>query len=133
MSTALAHRARTTFAHDALALSPVHGPRNMHLGVEVVDTGVAGDAPTFIVVLPWAFKGVIFTPDDRFPTSLALGGRRLSVFRHELPDLGPFRTVELVENVMPLASTRHARKVACLIGPSFRNAVARARQELFAA
>ena len=131
MTTALAHRARTAFAHIGSAVFPTHRPRNMHLGVDVVDTGVAGDTPTLVVVLPWGFEGIIFTPDERFPTSVVLGGRRLPVFRHELPVLGSFRTVELVENVMPLASTRHARKVACLIGPSFRDAVARARQELF--
>ena len=133
MDTALAHRAQATFELIGPAVFPVHGPRNERLDVEVVDTGTAGDARTLIVVLPWGFEGVIFTADDRFPTSIMLGGRRQRVFHHELPGLGHFRTVELVENVMPLASPRHARKVACLIGPSFRDAVARARQELFAA
>lgn len=133
MDTALAHRAQATFAVLGPAIFPRHGPRNWRLDVEVVDTGIAGDARTFIVVLPWGFEGVIFTGDDRFPISLVLGGRRLRVARHELPDLGHFQTVELVENVTPLASPRHARKVACLIGPSFRDAVARARRELFAA
>lgn len=133
MDTAFAHRAQTTFELVGQAVFPVHGPRNSRLEVEVVDTGTAGDARTFIVVLPWGLEGVIFTADDRFPTSIVLGGRRQRVFHHELPGLGQFRTVELVEDVMPLASPRHARKVACLIGPSFRNAVARARQELFAA
>ncbi len=133
MDTALAHRAQATFALLGPAVFPIHGPWNSRLEVEVVDTGSGGDAPTFIVVLPWGLEGLIFTPDDRFPPSIALGGRRHRVFHHELRGLGHFLTVELVENVTPLASSRHARKVACLIGPSFRDAVARARQELFAA
>lgn len=133
MDTALAHRAQATFALLGPALFPMHGPRNSRLDVEVVDTGIAGDARTFIVVLPWGFEGVIFTPDDRFPASIVLGGRHHRVFHHEIRGLGPFRTVELVENVTPLASPRHARKVACLFGPSFRDAVTHARRELFAA
>lgn len=133
MDTALAHRAQMAFAQVGQAVFPVHGPRNTRLDIEVVDTGPAGDARTLIVVVPWGLEGVIFMADDRFPPSIVLGGRRHRVFRHELRGLGPFRTVELVENVTPLASSRHARKVACLIGPSFRDAVARARQELFAA
>lgn len=133
MDAALAHRAQATFALLGPAVFPMHGRRNWRLDVEVVDTGLAGDALTLIVVLPWGFEGLIFAADDRFPTSLVLGGCRLRVIHHELPDLGRFRTVELVENVTPLASPRHARKVAWLIAPSFRDAVARARQELFAA
>lgn len=133
IDAALTYRAQAAFAARGPEVFPAHGPRNIRLDVEVMDTGVAGDARTFIVLLPWGFEGLIFTPDERFPSSLILGGRRLRVFHHELAELGRFRTVELVENVAPLASPRHARKVAYLIAPAFRDAVARARRELFGA
>lgn len=133
MDVAFAYRAQTAFEALGPSLFPVHGPRNTRLDVEVVDTGTAGDARTCIVVLPWGLEGVIFTADEDFPDSIVLGGRHLRVSRHAIPELGQFRTVELVDDVAPLASPRHARKVAFLIGPSFREAVARAVGERFAA
>ena len=133
MEIALAYRAQAALALHGQELFPTHGPRNGRLGVEVIDAGVAADVRTFVVVLPWGLEGLIFVPDERFPTSLLLGGRRLRIFRHDLEELGSFRTVELVDNVTPLASPHHARKVANLIAPSFREAAARARRELFGA
>lgn len=133
MDAALAYRAQTTFEQLGSRLFPVHGPRNARLEVDVVDTGTVGDARTFIVVMPWGLEGVIFTADDDFPGSIVLGGRHLRVSEHAVAHLGRFRTTELVDDVAPLASPRHARKVACLIGPSFREAVARALNERFTA
>ena len=132
VDVAFAYRAQTAFEALGPSLFPVHGPRNIRLDVDVVDTGTAGVARTCIVVLPWGLEGVIFTADDDFPESIVLGGRHLRVSRHAVPELGRFCTVELVDDVAPLASPRHARKVACLIGPLFRDAVARAVGERFA-
>ncbi|HEX4744071.1 MAG TPA: hypothetical protein VFW12_05300 [Candidatus Limnocylindria bacterium] len=132
MDAAFAYRAQTAFEVLGPSIFPVHGPRNTRLDVDVVDTGTAGDVRTCIVVLPWGLEGVIFTADADFPESIVLGGRHLRVSPHAVPALGRFRTVELVDDVAPLASPRHARKVACLIGPSFRQAVERAAAERFA-
>ena len=126
MDAAFAYRAQCAFEALGPSLFPVHGPRNTRLEVDVVDTGAAGDVRTCIVVLPWGLEGVIFTAAEDFPESIVLGGRHLRLSRHAVPALGRFRTVELVDDVAPLASPRHARKVACLIGPSFREAVAHA-------
>ena len=133
MDAAFAYRAHNAFGPAGLATFPRHGPRNVRLGVDVVDTGLAEDARTLILVLPWAIEGLIFAPDEHFPSSIVIGGRSHRVFRHELPDLGTFRTVELVPDVTPLPSQRHARKIAYLIGPPFRDAVARARRQVMAA
>ena len=133
MDAALAHRAHSAFGLAGPAIFPRHGPRNVRLALDVVDAGLAEDARILILVLPWAIEGLIFAPDGHFPSSIAIGGRRHDVFRHELPDLGRFRTVELVPDVTALPSQHHARKVACLLGPPFRDAVARARRQVMTA
>lgn len=133
MDAALAHRAHSAFGLAGPTIFPRHGPRNVRLAVDVVDTGLAEDVRTLVLVLPWAIEGLIFVPDGHFPSSIVMGGLRYPVFRHELPDLGRFRTVELVPDVTALPSQHHARKIACLIGPPFRDAVARARQRVLTA
>jgi hypothetical protein len=133
MDAAFAYRTHHAFELLGPIVCPPRGPRNARLRVDVVDTGIAEDARTLIVVLPWAIEGVIFVPDERFPSSLVIGGRRHRVLHHELPELGSLRTVELVPDVTPLPSPRHARKIACLLAPLFRDAVAQARHERVAA
>lgn len=133
MDAALAHRAQSTFGLAGAAVFPRHGPRSVRLGVDVVDAGLAEDTRILVLVLPWAIEGLIFAPDEHFPSSIAIGGRRHDVLRHELPDLGGFRTVELVPDVTALPSQHHARKVAGLLGPPFRDAVAKARRQVMTA
>lgn len=133
MDAALAYRTHSAFGLAGPVVFPQHGPRNARLGVDVVDTGPAEDARTLILVLPWAIEGLIFVPDEHFPSSIVIGGQRYPIFRHELPGLGRFRTVELVPDVTPLPSQRHARKIAYLIGPPFRDAVARERRQIVTA
>ena len=131
MDPALAYRTQGALEAAGAVLFPRHGPRNARLRIDVVDSGLAHDTSTFIVVLPWGIEGLIFTGSGkRFPSSIVVGGRRHRVLQHELPGLGGFCTVELVPDVTPLASPRHARKVAYHIGPLFREAVARARSTL---
>ena len=105
MDAALAYRTHNAFGLAGLAAFPRHGPRNVRLAVDVVDTGLAEDARTLILVFPLAIEGLIFVPDEQFPSSIVMGRRSHRVFRHELPDLGP----------------------------SFRDAVAQARRQIVTA
>lgn len=134
MDAALAYRTQSALEVAGAGLFPRHGPRNARLRIDVVDTGLAHDTSTFVVVLPWGIEGVIVARSrERLPSSIVMGGRRQRVIPRELPGLGHVGTVELVPDVTPLASPRHARKIAYLIGPLFRDAVARARSALMRA
>lgn len=131
MDAALIRRAQASFEATGHVVCPAHGARNRRLAVDIVDSGPADDGQTFVVVLPWAMKGVIVLPDEHFPREIVLGGRRQPVQRQFVPGLGVVRTVELVSDVTPLASQSHARKIARTIGVPFRNAVVDARRSRF--
>ena len=102
---------------------------NPHLGIEVVDAGVALDTPTFVVVTPWTLNGLAFPPDDRFPDSLEIRGKAHRAYPIEIPALGRHRSVDLVADVSELPSLGQARKIAQTTAPIFRAAVAKAREE----
>lgn len=124
---ALALRTQEVFARihrDVFLGDPAANPR---LHVEVVDPELVVDTPTLVLVTPWTLNGLLFPPDEDVAGDLTVGGRRLPVFRHELPELGPYRLVNLVGDVSQLANPGAARHAARVFGPPFREAVAQAR------
>lgn len=104
---------------------PASNPR---LGVEVLGPVEVGSATVFVLVTPWTLNGLVFLPDERFPDSLEVDGRRLDVLVHELPGIGRYHQVNLLGDVSPLASPAQAREVAKRLLPGFAEAVQRARE-----
>ncbi len=111
---------RTTFVLDP--------ERDLRLGIEVIDAGVAHDTPTFVLITPWALNGLAFPPDDRFPETLEIDGATHRAHSIEVPALGRHRTVSIVADISHLPSLGHARALAETIAPAFRAAVAKARE-----
>ncbi|HUK70822.1 MAG TPA: [NiFe]-hydrogenase assembly chaperone HybE [Streptosporangiaceae bacterium] len=82
---------------------------NPRLLVDVLDPVVVADTPTVLLLAPWTINGLAFPPDDQFPDMLELAGRRRTVFRVEMADLGPFRSVNLPVEPAGLRSMAQAR------------------------
>ncbi|HET8569987.1 MAG TPA: [NiFe]-hydrogenase assembly chaperone HybE [Candidatus Limnocylindria bacterium] len=101
--------------------------------VEVVDAGSAAGARVMVAITPWTLVGVVLSADERFPSSLVIGGRRYLVHTHELDGIGPYRAVALSGTGAHFPSQVHARKVARTVAPLLLAAVARARGHPLAA
>jgi [NiFe]-hydrogenase assembly, chaperone, HybE len=115
--------------HSVFLLDPTTNPK---LKVEVVDAGMAGDTPTLIVITPWTLSALAFPPDDRFPPTIEMSGREYAAYPIELPEVGQYRSVNLAPDVSRLPSAAHARKVARLMAPIFRDAVEKVRRDVTA-
>jgi len=113
--------------HSVFLLDPTANPK---LTVEVVDAGMAGDTPTLILITPWTLSALAFPPDDRFPPTIEMSGRDYAAYPIELPEVGPYRSVNLAPDVSRLPSAAHARKVARTMAPLFREAVEKARRDV---
>jgi NiFe hydrogenase assembly chaperone HybE-like protein len=105
-------------------------PSNPHLGIEVLDSGVAYDTPTFVLITPWTLNGLAFPPDDRFPETLEIAAKPHRAYPIEVPALGRHRAVNLVPDVSTLPTSAYARAVAEAMAPAFRVAVAKAREAI---
>lgn len=123
----LAGRVRQAF--ERIHCSVFDPATNPKLTVEVVDAGMAGDTPTLIVITPWTLNALAFPPDDRFPLTIRMSGREYAAYPIELPEVGPYRSFVLAPDVSLLPSAVHARKVARMMAPLFRDAVERARRD----
>lgn len=102
---------------------------NPRLKVEVVEASRVDDVITMVLITPWTLNGMIFLPDERFANKLTVGVNTLRVFSHELDELGPYRSVNLISDVSGLPSPEEARKAARTLAGPFRDAVANARSE----
>lgn len=103
---------------------PVANPR---LLVDVLDPAVVEDTPTALLLTPWTINGLAFPPDDEFPEALELAGRRRMVFRVEMAELGPFRSVNLPLEAGGLRSMAQARGLTRSWTGHFQDAVRGAR------
>jgi hypothetical protein len=103
---------------------------NARLGVEVVEPAMAEDTPTLVLITPWTINGMAFPPDEEFPDSLRIGEKSWVVFRHELDELGVYRSLNLVSHVGCLDTQDQARELACAMAPRFTQAVARLRRDV---
>ena len=124
----LARRVQQVFEEihrEVFAGDPVANPR---LRVEVRDAVTVADTLTLVLLTPWTINGLIFPPDDALPASLRVGGRDLPVFAHELDDVGPYRSVNLVSQPTTCRDQEHARELVAPLAAAFREAVARARE-----
>lgn len=101
---------------------------NARLGIEVLDSGVAYDTPTFVLITPWTLSGLAFPPDERFPDLLEIGGKPYPAYPIEVPALGRHRSIALVPDLSRLPTPGHARNIAEAMAPAFRAAVATARE-----
>jgi hypothetical protein len=129
---ALADRVRQAFERIQCSVFLLDPATNPKLTVEVVDAGMASDTPTLIVITPWTLNALAFPPDDRFPLTIRMSGREYAAYPIELPEVGPYRSVVLAPDVSLLPSAVHARKVARMMAPLFRDAVERARRDVTA-
>ncbi len=123
----LAASTLTTFEginQRVFAGDPAANPR---LKVEVVQAAVVADTPTLILITPWTLNGMAFPPDERFPTTLKVGGKEYPVFEHSLEELGPYHSVNLMGDVSTLKSPESARALARSLSEPFAKAVADAR------
>lgn len=127
-STDLARRTLRQFSRVHEEVFRGDPAANPALEVEVLRDGMAQDTPVLILITPWTLNGLAFPPDERFPNQLTISKRRYPVFAHQLDDLGPYRSVNLVPNVAGLTSQEDARRVAEEIAGPFHEAVTRARQ-----
>jgi hypothetical protein len=125
----LADRVRQGFERIQCSVFVLDPTTNPKLTIEVVDAGMAGDTPTFIVITPWTLNALAFPPDHRFPLTIRMGGREYAAYPVELPEIGAYRSVILAPNVSRLPSPVHARKVARMMAPLFRKAVEEARRD----
>ncbi len=102
---------------------------NPRLAVDVLDPAVVTDTPTVLLLAPWTINGLAFPPDDQFPEVLELAGRRRMVFRVEMAELGPFRSVNLPLEAASLRSMAQARGLTRSWAIHFHEAVGAARAE----
>ncbi len=100
---------------------------NPRLVVDVLDPAVVVDTPVVLLLAPWTINGLAFPPDDQFPDVLELAGRRRMVFRVEMAELGPFRSVNLPLEAAGLRSMAQARGLTRSWAGHFHEAVAAAR------
>ncbi len=124
----LVGRARDVFEDVESRAFDVDRTINPELRVEVVEAAMAGDTPTLLLITPWTVFGLAFPPDGRLPDRLAIGGELHRVHGGAIEGIGLFRSVSLVPDVWHVPSPAHARKVARILGPAFREAVAKARR-----
>jgi [NiFe] hydrogenase assembly HybE family chaperone len=104
---------------------PVANPR---LKVEVTEVTAVEDTPVMILITPWTLNGMMFPPDDAFPDQLVVGAKSYPVFSHELEEVGPYFSVNLMSDVSTLQAPEAARSVASALGEPLRNAVAAVRR-----
>ncbi len=126
----LRDRVRRTFEdvhRRAFLGDPAANPR---LRVEVVGAAMAGDTPVLVLITPWTLNGMAFPPDGRFPERLTLEGRTFPVHANALEGVGDYRSVNLVPDVSSLPGPGAARQLAEALAGPFRDAVARAREQL---
>jgi [NiFe]-hydrogenase assembly, chaperone, HybE len=100
---------------------------NSRLVVDVLDPAVVIDTPTALLLTPWTINGLAFPPDDEFPEVLEIAGRRRMVFRVEMAELGPFRSVNLPLEAGSLRSMAQARGLTRSWTGHFQEAVRGAR------
>lgn len=105
---------------------------NPRLRVEVVGASTVEDTPTVVLVTPWTLNGLAFPPDGVLAASLHLGSRDVPVFPNDLPELGPYQSVNLVADVSWLQSPAAARTLALSLQPEFEAAVGAARRAALA-
>ncbi len=125
----LAETTEATFRRvhtDVFEGDPAANPR---LKVEVVDPERVEGIPTCVLVTPWTLNGMWFPGGQTFPDRLIVAGRPKPVFANELPDLGPYLSVNLVSDVSRLESPAQARTIATTLGESFREAIRRIVEE----
>jgi hypothetical protein len=104
---------------------PVANPR---LKVEVIEAAEVEGAAVMILITPWTLNGMIFEVGDEFPTELVVGAKPYPVFEHELEEIGPYRSVNLMSDVSGLAAPEAARSVARALGEPLHAAVAAVRR-----
>lgn len=97
-------------------------------GIDVIDAGLAGDTPTFVLTTPWTVSGLAFPPDEHFPETLEIEGRQCRAYPIEVPALGWHRSVNLLADAAALPTLAQARMFAQTLAPLFRAAVARTRE-----
>jgi hypothetical protein len=102
---------------------------NSRLVVDVLDPAVVVDTPTALLLTPWTINGLAFPPDDEFPEVLEIAGRRRMVFRVEMAELGPFRSVNLPLEAGSLRSMAQARGLTRSWTGHFQEAVRGARAQ----
>jgi hypothetical protein len=127
MAQARAEQVRRVFAK-------IHGPAfdadtelSTGIEVDVIDSGIALDTPTFILLTPWTINGLAFPPDRNFPVALEIDGATHPVYSIERSTLGPYRAVTLAPLGSHFPSAMHARHFAERAAPKFRRSVEEAR------
>jgi hypothetical protein len=112
---------------DVFAGDPASNPA---LAVEIVGPREVGGLPTLVLITPWTLNGMVFGDVADFPSVLTVGAREYPVFAHSLPELGPYQSINLVPDVSSLEAQESARKAARAYVQPFRDAVARALEEI---
>lgn len=108
----LVAQVRTAFERVHRAVFLGDPAANARLSVDVVDIDVVHDMPTLVLVTPWTVNGLVFPPDDVFPDTLEIAGRRRPVFRVELAGLAACRSVNLPVETATLRGMAQARTLA---------------------
>jgi hypothetical protein len=101
---------------------------NPKLWVEVVSPAMAGDTAAMILIAPWTLNGLVFPPDESFPTTLTVGAKEYPVFTAEVEGLGTVRSLNLASDVSTMPSQDAARGIAAALAGPFLEAVALARE-----
>jgi hypothetical protein len=112
---------------DVFAGDPACNPS---LAVEVVGPEELAGHPTLVLITPWTLNGMVFGELADFPSTLSVGARAYPVFAHSLPKLGPYRSINLVPDVSSFGDQESARKAARAYLQPFRNAVAKAIEDM---
>jgi hypothetical protein len=126
--TALRGRIQSTFETLHQPVAEAAFGSSTGIGVAVIDAGLALDTPTFILITPWTMNGLAFAPDGALPRALVVDGKTREVRSIDHRPLGHYLSVNLVPFGTHFPSPAHAHKVAQLLAPEFRRAVAQARQ-----
>jgi hypothetical protein len=103
---------------------------NPALTVEVVEPSQIAGCPTLVLITPWTLNGMVFGDLEDFPPALTVGAREYPVFANTLPDLGPYRSVNLIPDVSTFDDQEGARKAARAYVQPFRDAVTKALDEI---
>lgn len=119
-----------SFKGDAVA--------NPRLRVETLEEAVMVGYPTVVLITPWTLNGLIFPPapgssaestaarslwDSGFPEWLQIAGQQRAVFLGDLPQIGAYRSVNLVPDVSRLTKPEQARTLATSFVAPFHEAL----------
>lgn len=111
---------------------------NPRLRVEALEEAVVAGYPTVVLITPWTLNGLIFPPppgssagaveaaalwDKGFPEWLEIAGQQRAVFLGELPQIGAYRSVNLVPDVSRLTKPEQARTLAISFVAPFHGAL----------